>query len=197
VFEIKFVNGSYASTPTTLTALAGAADGKIPYGGLVMDANGDLFGTTTGGSAGGATGGPGSSAATGGTVFEIKATNGTYASTPTTLYTFTGGSDGSTPISSSSWMPPATCSGPPPVSTAETATAFEIKATNGSYASTPTILGSFTSSFGGADAISGGLVMDAAGDLFGVTSVDGTGLRDQEYERQLFVTHRPRDRCAK
>ena len=197
VFEIKFVNGSYASTPTTLYSFSGGTDGKIPYGGLVMDANGDLFGTTTGGSAGGATGGPGSSAATGGTVFEINATNGTYASTPTTLYTFTGGSDGSTPISSLIMDAAGDLFGTTTGFHGGAATAFEIKATNGSYASTPTVLGSFTSSFGGADAISGGLVMDAAGDLFGVTSVEGEVFEIKNTNGSYSSPIIARDRCAK
>ena len=33
----------------------------------------------------------------GGTIFELAKTNGTYASTVTTLYSFTGGSDGAFP----------------------------------------------------------------------------------------------------
>jgi len=119
--------------------LAGAADGKIPYGGLVMDANGDLFERPQGEA-------PVVLLAArqfgrnGGTVFEIKATNGTYASTPTTLYT----SPAAVTVQPR-FQPHHGCRRRPVRDHHRfhggTATAFEIKATNGSYASTPTILG--------------------------------------------------------
>jgi hypothetical protein len=64
VFEIAKTAGGYASTPTTLVIFNGT-DGASPYAGLIADANGNLFGTTTyGGAAYGATLGLG-------TVFEI------------------------------------------------------------------------------------------------------------------------------
>jgi len=49
VFEILKTSSGYASTPTTLVSFNGK-DGSHPAGGLIMDANGDLVGTTlTGG----------------------------------------------------------------------------------------------------------------------------------------------------
>jgi uncharacterized repeat protein (TIGR03803 family) len=173
VFEIKFANGSYASTPTTLYSFTGAADGDLPAGGLVMDANGNLFGTTSGGATG-VDGGPSNSTLTGGTVFELKDTNGTYASTATTLYTFTGGSDGSDPLAGLIMDAAGDLFGTTTgILNGGAATVFEIKHNNGSYASPPTVLASFTA-YGFADAILGGLVMDTAGDLFGVTGNSGT-----------------------
>src|SRR5690348_17218255 len=51
VFEIAKTATGYASTPTTLVSFDGS-DGAIPsFGGLIADANGDLFGTTKGGGA--------------------------------------------------------------------------------------------------------------------------------------------------
>jgi uncharacterized repeat protein (TIGR03803 family) len=73
VFEIAKTAGGYASTPTTLASF----NGSILQGNLIVDANGNLFGTTQ---AGGAHGD--------GTVFEIKKTAAGYASTPTTLVSF-------------------------------------------------------------------------------------------------------------
>src|SRR5476649_2054238 len=52
-------------------------NGQYPDGGLIVDANGDLFGTTAGG---------GSNSY--GTVFEIVKTGSSYVSTPTTLVNF-------------------------------------------------------------------------------------------------------------
>jgi hypothetical protein len=46
VFEIAKTDSGYASTPTILVSFD-RADGAFPRGGLIFDANGDLFGTTT------------------------------------------------------------------------------------------------------------------------------------------------------
>ena len=61
-------------------------NGGNPMGGLITDAAGDLFGTTSSGGADGD-----------GTVFEIANTATGYATSPTTLVTFTGGDDGADP----------------------------------------------------------------------------------------------------
>jgi uncharacterized repeat protein (TIGR03803 family) len=68
-------------TETVLHAFTGGNDGSTPYAGLVTDASGNMYGTA---SAGGADGH--------GTIFEL-APDGTE----TTLWTFTGGSDGAAP----------------------------------------------------------------------------------------------------
>jgi uncharacterized repeat protein (TIGR03803 family) len=59
-------------------------DGKIPYGGLIMDDKGNLYGTTTYGGASGT-----------GTVFKV-----TSAHKESLLYNFTGGADGANPYAS-------------------------------------------------------------------------------------------------
>ncbi len=85
VFEIAKTGTTYASTPTTLVSFNGT-DGSYLVGTLMMDANGDLFGTAdTGGTYGV------------GTVFEIPVDSSSptgYASTPTTLVTFNGDNGG-------------------------------------------------------------------------------------------------------
>ena len=72
----------YASTPTTLVNFNGS-NGQDPVAGLIIDANGDLFGTTTSGGTNNK-----------GTVFEIKNIGAVaapiYASVPTTLVSFNG-----------------------------------------------------------------------------------------------------------
>ena len=83
VFEIANLGGG-ADTPVTLLSFNGA-DGALPYGGLIADAAGDLFGTTDRGGANGD-----------GTVFEIVKTGAGYASTPTILASFDG-ADGQPP----------------------------------------------------------------------------------------------------
>jgi uncharacterized repeat protein (TIGR03803 family) len=79
-------------TLTTLVTFNGA-NGSKPDSGLIADANGDLFGTT---SMGGANG-QGTvfeivktAAGYASTVFEIAKTAAGYASTPTTLFAFDG-----------------------------------------------------------------------------------------------------------
>jgi hypothetical protein len=75
--------GGYASTSTVLATFDGP-DGATPTAGLLVDADGDLFGTTyAGGAFSGST--PFSAADGAGTVFEIKTSVSGYASTPITL----------------------------------------------------------------------------------------------------------------
>jgi uncharacterized repeat protein (TIGR03803 family) len=93
VFELAKTSTGYASAPTTLISFnsLNGSEGAIPMGSLMIDANGDLFGTTTGGGAYGD-----------GTVFELQNIGTTiapsYASAPTTLVSFDG-SDGGDPQS--------------------------------------------------------------------------------------------------
>ena len=75
-----------AGKKTVLHSFTGGTDGAFPYGGVLRDAAGNLYGTT---SAGGNTacGGAGC-----GTVFKLD-----KQGNETLLYTFTGGTDGGTP----------------------------------------------------------------------------------------------------
>ncbi len=162
VFEIAKTAGGYASTPTTLVSFD-AGDGTFPHGadptgGLIADADGDLFGTTDGGGA-----------KEDGTVFEIKKTAGGYASTPTTLVTFNG-ADGALPQGSliadaKGDLFGATRRG----GVNDGGTIFEIVKTAAGYASTPITL---ASEIGLAV---GSLIADANGDLFGTTEFSGPG----------------------
>lgn len=67
---------------TTLHTFTGGNDGANPYGSLVRDSAGNLYGTTVGGGAFGA-----------GVVFKLSPTGGSTA-----LYAFTAGDDGGYPI---------------------------------------------------------------------------------------------------
>jgi uncharacterized repeat protein (TIGR03803 family) len=68
-------------TLTTLHSFTAGADGGFLYGGLAIDKDGNLYGSTVDGGANGF-----------GTVFELTA-----GGTLTTLYNFTGGADGGSP----------------------------------------------------------------------------------------------------
>jgi uncharacterized repeat protein (TIGR03803 family) len=82
VFEI-----TAAGTEKTLYSFTGGSDGGIPIAGLVMDGNGNLFGTTYSG------GHPGCKYKQGcGVVFKVIP-----GGTESVLYSFTGGADGANP----------------------------------------------------------------------------------------------------
>jgi T5SS/PEP-CTERM-associated repeat protein len=160
VFEIPYIDGSYASTPTTLVTFNGA-NGANPYAGLLVNAAGDLFGSTQNGGANGD-----------GTVFEIIKTSTGYASTPSTLVTFNG-ANGANPLGdliadTAGDLIGMTFEG----GANNDGTVFEIAQTGTGYTSTPTALATFNGTNGANP--EGGLIADAAGDLFGTTAEGGT-----------------------
>lgn len=71
-------------TMSILYTFAGGNDGRRPFGGLVRDAAGNLYGTTSAGGASNA-----------GTVFRLAPSGSGYVES--VLYTFTGGADGAYP----------------------------------------------------------------------------------------------------
>src|ERR1700723_406789 len=119
----------------TLTDLVSftLTNGAYPEGSLIADANGDLFGTTYAGGANGY-----------GTVFEIVKTGNTYASSPTTLVSFTS-TNGAYPQGSLIADANGDLFGTTYAGGANGyGTVFEIVKTGNSYASSPTVLVSFT-----------------------------------------------------
>ncbi len=155
VFEIAKAGAGYASTPTTLFNFD-SATGASPVSGLIADTAGDLFGATPSGGAYGY-----------GTVFELV-NNGASAYTPVTLLSFTTGVDGSDSgviADAAGDLFGTTPSG----GEAGDGTVFELVNNGGNYTSV-TLL-----SFNGADGTGpvGGLIADAAGDLFGTTGEGG------------------------
>ena len=160
VFEIPKTSTGYG--PLTTLASFNGANGEEPSG-LITDAAGDLFGMTSGGGASGD-----------GTVFEILKTSTGYGPL-TTLASFNG-ANGSGPAAG---LPIAgliidavgdlfgtTASG----GASGDGTVFEIPKTSTGYGTLTTLL-----SFNGANGAhpTGGLITDAAGDLFGTTSQGG------------------------
>jgi uncharacterized repeat protein (TIGR03803 family) len=161
VFEIVKNAGGFDGTPVTLANFTGA-DGANPYAGLVADAAGDLFGTTSDGGAD-----------NDGTVFEIAKTKGGYAAAPTTLVSFSG-ADGEFPVAAGNLVMDSagnlfgmTSNG----GANGYETVFEIAKTNGGYADAPTVLVSFGFQDGASP--NGSLLLDAAGNLFGAAEFGG------------------------
>ena len=159
VYEIPYNGGAYASTPTTL-ATFNVSDGEYPLAGMITNTAGDLFGTTSQGGVHGE-----------GTVFEIVNASAGYASTPTVLVSFNG-ANGADPVSGLIADTAGDLFGTTQYGGAfGDGTVFEIAKTLGGYAGTPTILVNFDGP-DGADPVAG-LVMDAAGNLFGTTEYGG------------------------
>jgi uncharacterized repeat protein (TIGR03803 family) len=174
VFEIPKTADGYASAPIILAnfcSLPNCADGARPFAGLIADAKGNLFGTTSSGGAHGQ-----------GTVFEIVKTASGYASTVTTLVDFCSlpnCADGAEPLAPLIFDAKGNLFGTTALGGTGNngGTVFEIAKTQGGYASTPTILYSFCSLPNCADGVTplAGLMADAKGNLFSTTALGGTG----------------------
>jgi uncharacterized repeat protein (TIGR03803 family) len=142
---------------TVLHSFAGGTDGAMPNGGVILDANNTLFGTTTAGGTSGS-----------GTVFEVKGRK------ETVLYSFAGGTDGADPqaglvMDAAGNLYGTTAQG----GTSGNGTVFELVApTKKGGKWKELVLYSFGTGTDGATPISR-VNFDAAGNLYGTTSLGG------------------------
>jgi uncharacterized repeat protein (TIGR03803 family) len=136
------------------------ADGANPFGGLIFDAAGNLYGSTTGGGSGG-----------GGTVFKLTPSGGGY--NYSLIYSFTGTFINCGPGASLAFdvagnlYGTTMCDG----ATSE-GNVFQLTPSNGSW--TYTSLHDFTGGNDGGDPQSN-VVFDAAGNLYGTAVFGGSG----------------------
>ena len=151
VYEIAA--GTHAVS--TLYSFSGP-DGAGPNSGLIKDASGNLYGTTSFGGAQNVNGDPGY-----GTVFEVSAGTNTLS----TLYSFTGGSDGGNPMGNLIFDASGNLYGTTSGNYGESGsgTVFEIAA--GTHALTTLVNFDVTN---GVNPVAG-LVADADGNLYGTT----------------------------
>ena len=179
VFEVQKTGSSYAAPVYLVPFPVGTQIGS-----LTIDAKGDIFGTTISGGAN-----------DDGTVFEIEKTATGYASTPTTLASFTP-ADGQLSLNRPKTLivdangdlfgttdPSCQNSG---------GVVFEIVRTSIGYESTPTVVVNFN---GHAKArLGANLVADANGDLFGTTQIGGANNKGTAFEitNSGFADHLPR-----
>jgi uncharacterized repeat protein (TIGR03803 family) len=145
-----------AQTETVLHAFNSGADGCVPYGGVVLDSNGNLYGTTSqrGGTA------------NGGTVFDL-----TPSGTFTVLHSFTGAPDGSFPAAgvvrdSKGNLYGTTANG----GASYGGTVFKVTPSK-----TETVLHSFDCGTDGCSP-NGGVVLDSEDNLYGATYFGGVGV---------------------
>jgi uncharacterized repeat protein (TIGR03803 family) len=140
---------------TVLYSFTGSADGANPMAGVVLDAKGNLYGTTSGGG----------SSSYAGTVFKVDP-----AGTETVLYTFTGSNDGGSPEAgvirdSQGNLYGTTYSG----GTDGAGTVFKVTP-NGQE----TVLHNFAGGGDGVWPLGASLVRDSAGNLYGTTPQGGS-----------------------
>ena len=169
VFELVNSSGTYSEKVLySFCSQSNCADGELPYAGVIMDAAGNLYGTT---SWGGATVG-----GYYGTVFELVNSSGTYSEK--VLYSFcsqSGCADGDMPyagliMDASGNLYGTTTGGGSGVGNSA-GTVFELVNSSGSYSEN--VLYNFTGSNGASPF--GGLIMNASGALYGTTSGGGNG----------------------
>lgn len=162
VFEL--VNNSGTYTEQILYNFSGGNDG-FPAAGLIVDASGNLFGTT---------GGPSST----GTVFELVKHPGAYSEQ--ILYAFTGHSDGGYPQAALFMDASGNLFGTTELGGSNNnGTVFELKNNSGTY--TEQTLYSFAGGNDGATPDST-LVMDNSGNLYGATQSGGTSNNGTVFE---------------
>jgi uncharacterized repeat protein (TIGR03803 family) len=165
VFEVKHNSDGSWSTDV-LYSFTGGDDGGAPYAGVIFDATGNLYGTTSAG---------GSSSQ--GVVFELSPPAGGGTDwTETVLYTFPGGYElAGQPYGALVFDASGNLYG-----TTEFAGAYDFGSvfklsppTSGNTNWTETVLYSFTAGADGSFPLSG-VIFDASGNLYGTTSQAGT-----------------------
>lgn len=166
--------GSAAAGPAaTIYAFTGSTDGGFPQAGLIADAQGNLYGTTT-------------SDGTGhnGVVFELSPpAKGQKSWTQTTLYAFTGGNDGGIPQAAVTMDANGVLYGTTYAGGADgNGVAFSLSPPGKPGAAwAEKVLWTFTGGNDGSEP-SGSLIFDSAGNLYGTTTGGGTGVVGTVFE---------------
>jgi len=153
--------GLFAQTFTTLYSFAGGADGYIPSGQLILDAQGNLYGATV---QGGIVG-PGCGIDGCGTIFELSLVNGVW--TKTTIYEFQGGAAGAYPKAPLVFDSAGNLYGTTQVGGNKNSCGIVFEISQG----VETVLHTFKGKDGCEPAA--GLAIDAAGNLYGTTVSGG------------------------
>jgi len=163
-------------THTVLYSFTGGTDGGEPYKGVTLDTHGNIYGTAV-------TGGGGSCEGGCGVVFKLTNSNGTWKQT--VIHQFTGGSDGSGPGSGLTFDAHGNLYGMTPTGgTYGLGTVYQLQPqSNGTWILN--VIHTFTGGNDGSSASAGRLILDRAGNLYGVTTVGGANGEGVAFE----ITH--------
>ena len=166
VYELVNSSGVYA--PSVLYNFVGVPDGELPGSNLILDAQGNLYGTASGGVS------TACSSFGCGAVFKLHP-NGGGSYTESLLYSFTGSPDGQYPgnleVDASGDFYGITGAGGASTACIGCGTVFKLHS-NGDGSYTESVLYSFTGSPDGA--VPTGLVLDASDNVYGTTGLGGT-----------------------
>ena len=164
VFELSPPSGGKAPwTETVLYTFQGGNDGAFPYASLIFDSNGNLYGTTSGGGTG-----------LDGTVFELSPPSGSPSTwTETALYSFTGSSDGGSPLAGVIFDSSGNLYGTTYSGAHGLGVVFELSPPSGGSGSwSEDVLFVFTGHGDGGLPFAG-LTFDSKGNLYGTTAIGG------------------------
>jgi uncharacterized repeat protein (TIGR03803 family) len=164
VFELIPTGGGW--THSVLYSFKGASDGGQPYGGVTLDAQGNLFGTAVVGGTGGVCIEDGC-----GVVFELTKTGGGWSER--VIHNFTGGNDGYGPGAGVTFDTAGNLYGMTPTGGSfGLGVIYELKpGPGGNWAER--VIHTFTGGKDGATGSAGRLTLDDTGHLFGVATVGG------------------------
>ncbi len=164
VFELKRSGGKFQEV--ALYSFTGLSDGKNPYGGVIFDAAGNLYGTTVAGGSGGACSGDGC-----GVVYKLTHSGNSW--TQSVLYSFSGGNDGFGPGGALVFDKAGNLYGTTPDGGSFSAgTVYELSPAQGG-GWTEKVIHAFTGGDDGSTGSLGQLLIDGAGNLYGVTELGG------------------------
>jgi uncharacterized repeat protein (TIGR03803 family) len=151
-------------THTVLYSFTGGKDGGEPYKGVTLDPQGNVYGTAVTGGAGSCDGGCG-------VAFKLTNSGGTW--TQSVIHTFTGGNDGSGPGSGLTFDPHGNLYGMTPTGGADSlGVIYQLKPqTNGAWKLN--VIHTFTGGVDGSTGSAGRMILDRAGNLYGVATFGG------------------------
>ena len=149
---------------TVLYSFTGGADGGEPYKGVTLDAAGNLYGTTVTGGGGVCEGGCG-------VIYKLTHNGGTW--TQSIIYPFQGGSDGYEPGSPVAFDSRGNFYGTTPVGGAYGMGVIYRMSPNGTGGWNFRVIHTFTGGVDGGGGSAGKILINAAGNLFGVCTVGG------------------------
>jgi len=148
-----------------LYSFTGGPDGLSPHGGVTLDGSGNLYGTTVAGGVGGLCAGDGC-----GVVFKLTSSGGSWSES--TLYNFKGLNDGFGPGGGLVFDQAGNLFGTTPDGGAHSAgVVFELSPTR--YGWKQKVIHAFTGGRDGSTGSLGLLLLDATGNIYGVSELGG------------------------